>query len=99
LIVFREDKKEVNEIIMIHFPKGPTIHYKVSNIKLSPEIHNVGRVTDHNPELILNNFNTKVGRRVGRFFSSLFPQDPDFRGRRVVTFHNQRDFIFFRHHR
>lgn len=27
------------------------------------------------------------------------PQDPTFRGRRVVTFHNQRDFIFFRHHR
>lgn len=23
-------------------------------------------------------------------------QDPSFRGRRVVTFHNQRDFIFFR---
>jgi hypothetical protein len=23
-------------------------------------------------------------------------QDPAFRGRRVVTFHNQRDFVFFR---
>jgi ribosome production factor 1 len=30
---------------------------------------------------------------------SLFPQDPEFKGRRVVTFQNQRDFIFFRHHR
>jgi ribosome production factor 1 len=27
---------------------------------------------------------------------SLFIQDPAYRGRRVVTFHNQRDFIFFR---
>ena len=26
-------------------------------------------------------------------------QDPEFRGRRVVTFHNQRDFIFIRQHR
>lgn len=26
-------------------------------------------------------------------------QTPEFVGRRVVTFHNQRDFIFFRHHR
>lgn len=34
-----------------------------------------------------------------RLIQSLFPQDPNFRGRRVVTFHNQRDFIFFRHHR
>mmetsp|Transcript_6563 Transcript_6563/g.14433 ORF Transcript_6563/g.14433 Transcript_6563/m.14433 type:complete len:88 (-) Transcript_6563:33-296(-) len=28
-----------------------------------------------------------------------FPQQPEFTGRRVVTFHNQRDFVFFRHHR
>lgn len=34
-----------------------------------------------------------------RLIQSLFPQDPHFRGRRVVTFHNQRDFVFFRHHR
>jgi len=29
----------------------------------------------------------------------LFPQNPEFEGRRVITFHNQRDFVFFRHHR
>ncbi|EOD05315.1 hypothetical protein EMIHUDRAFT_71798, partial [Emiliania huxleyi CCMP1516] len=29
----------------------------------------------------------------------LFPHDPQFRGRQVVTMHNQRDFVFFRHHR
>jgi len=40
-----------------------------------------------------------LGRRIGRFFAALFPQQPEFKGRRVVTFHNQRDFIFFRHHR
>eukprot|EP00268_Persea_americana_P041252 TRINITY_DN4106_c0_g1_i2.p1 TRINITY_DN4106_c0_g1~~TRINITY_DN4106_c0_g1_i2.p1 ORF type:complete len:134 (+),score=14.42 TRINITY_DN4106_c0_g1_i2:292-693(+) len=51
------------------------------------------------PELVLNNFTTRLGHRVGRMIQSLFPQDPNFRGRRVVTFHNQRDFIFFRHHR
>ena len=32
-------------------------------------------------------------------FASVFPQKPDFQGRRVVTIHNQRDYIFFRHHR
>ena len=26
-------------------------------------------------------------------------QQPEFEGRQVVTFHNQRDFIFVRHHR
>ena len=58
-----------------------------------------GRATEHKPELILNNFGTRLGRRVGRMFASLFCQDPTFKGRRAVTFHNQRDFIFFRHHR
>ena len=27
------------------------------------------------------------------------PQNPEFRGRQVATFHNQRDFLFFRRHR
>lgn len=29
----------------------------------------------------------------------MLTQNPDFEGRRVITFRNQRDFIFFRHHR
>jgi hypothetical protein len=32
-------------------------------------------------------------------FMSLFPQQPEFEGRSAVTFHNQRDYIFFRRHR
>jgi len=36
---------------------------------------------------------------MGRFFGSMFPVTPEFRGRQVVTFHNQRDFIFLRRHR
>ncbi|KAL2893472.1 Ribosome production factor 1 [Bienertia sinuspersici] len=60
---------------------------------------NHGNPTSHWPELVLNNFTTRLGCRVGRMIQSLFPQNPEFRGRRVVTFHNQRDYIFFRHHR
>lgn len=114
-------------------PTGPTPRPRAA----APQGH--GRATSHVPELILNNFTTRLGHRVGRMFASLFPQDPNFRGRRVVrrrarsgagggglgsalreggvsgpwpgrvswrwragsqvTLHNQRDFIFFRHHR
>ena len=49
--------------------------------------------------MILNHFDTRLGRRTGRFLGSMFPHAPQFEGRQVVTFHNQRDFIFFRHHR
>ena len=59
----------------------------------------LAQTSDHLPELVLNNFNTRLGHNVGRVFASVFPQMAEFHGRRVVTFHNQRDFIFFRHHR
>lgn len=55
--------------------------------------------TEHVPEVILNNFTTRLGHSIGRMFASLFPHDPQFIGRQVATFHNQRDYIFFRFHR
>ncbi|KAF8825856.1 hypothetical protein HHX47_DHR6000746 [Lentinula edodes] len=57
------------------------------------------RATPHNPELVLNNFVTRLGHTVGRMFQTLFPPLPEFQGRQVVTLHNQRDFLFFRRHR
>lgn len=99
LIVVSEDHKKVNGLWVIHLPYGPTAHFKLSSLKLSRDIKGHGNATDHRPELILNNFNTRLGRRVGRMVAALFPLDPQFKGRRVVTCHNQRDFLFFRHHR
>jgi ribosome production factor 1 len=58
-----------------------------------------GRTTKHKPELILNGFTTRLGLRVSRAFTALFPQDPEFTGRKVVTFHCQRDYVFVRQHR
>ena len=78
---------------------GPTAYFKISNITIPSDIANHGKSTGHIPELILNNFTTRLGRRTGRFLGSLFPHVPELRGRQVVTFHNQRDYIFVRHHR
>ena len=104
LLVFNENKKfshgaRVNGLLHVHLPEGPTCLYRLSSLVLTKKIKNHGRATNHYPELILNNFSTRMGHRVGRMFASVFPQRPEFNGRRVVTFHNQRDFIFFRHHR
>lgn len=87
---------QINGMLLVHLPDGPTAHFRLSNLKLGRDIKGHGRATAHKPELILNHFDTRLGHRVGRMFASLFPQDPQFRGRRVVTFHNQRDFIFVR---
>lgn len=99
LVIINEDQKKANGLIISHLPDGPTAHFKLTSIKRSKNIKNHGRVSEHRPELILNNFNTRLGHSVGRVLAALFPYNPEFKGRRAVTFHNQRDFIFFRHHR
>ena len=78
---------------------GPTVFFKVSNVVTSQNIPNHGASTSHIPELNLHGFGTRLGHRVGRFLGSLFPHNAEFKGRQVVTFHNQRDYIFVRHHR
>lgn len=99
ILVINEDRKIINALTHVHLPDGPTAHYKLSSLRLCSEIPGVGLMSSHRPEVMLNNFSTRLGHRVGRMLGSLFHQEPEFQGRRVCTFHNQRDFIFFRHHR
>ncbi|CAO3587948.1 unnamed protein product [Absidia cylindrospora] len=99
MLIVNEDKKTPNAITLIHLPDGPTAYFKLTSFTPSKKIGGHGVVTAHNPEIILNNFNTRLGHTVGRMFQALFPQLPEFQGRQVVTFHNQRDFIFVRRHR
>eukprot|EP00041_Stephanoeca_diplocostata_P009902 m.156607 g.156607 ORF g.156607 m.156607 type:complete len:435 (+) comp17941_c0_seq1:153-1457(+) len=99
IIVVNEDRKKPTGLWICHLPDGPTAHFKLSSIKYSKQIRNHGRQTTHHPEIMLNNFHTRLGHQVGRQINALFPQRPEFQGRSVVTFHNQRDFIFFRFHR
>lgn len=100
VILFGEKLKTITGMYICHLPKGPTSFWRLTRLKLGQEIKGGATCNaSHNPELILNNFNTRLGRRIGRQLAALFPQKPDFRGRRTVTFHNQRDFVFFRHYR
>jgi len=99
LIVLAEKSKICNGLLISHLPIGPTAFYRLSSYTPGDKIPGHGRSTSHIPELILNNFASRLGRRTGRFLGSLFPHQPEFDGRQVVTFHNQRDFIFVRHHR
>lgn len=99
MVIVNEDKKVPTGLVIVHLPDGPTAHFKLSSVKYSKEIRNHGKQTNHHPEVILNNFHTRLGQQVGRMINALFPQQPEFQGRCVTTFHNQRDFIFFRFHR
>ena len=99
LFVLSEKAKACNGLIVSKLPAGPTAFFKVSNVEVSASIEAAGRQTSHQPEILLNNFTTRLGRRVGRLLGSLFYAKPNFQGRQAVTFHNQRDYVFVRHHR
>jgi len=99
LIVLGEKYKECNQMLVCHLPEGPTALFKVSSVKHSKAIKGHGSSSFHIPEIILNRFSTRLGHRIGRLLGSMYSHDPEFQGRNVVTFHNQRDFIFVRHHR
>ena len=38
LMVFNEDRKTINGVLVVHLPDGPTAHFKLSNIVLSKDI-------------------------------------------------------------
>jgi ribosome production factor 1 len=103
VIVLSENAKHCNGMTISHIGGGellgPTAYFKVSNVVTSQNIPNHGASTNHIPELNLHGFGTRLGHRVGRLLGSLFPHDAEFQGRQVVTFHNQRDYLFVRHHR
>ncbi|KAL7287599.1 hypothetical protein TKK_0018246 [Trichogramma kaykai] len=100
IIVVNENQCKPNGLLIIHLPNGPTMHCKLSNVKLTTDLKKDHKeITQHRPEVILNNFTTRLGHTCARMFGALFHYQPEFKGRRVVTFHNQRDYIFFRHHR
>eukprot|EP00439_Symbiodinium_sp_Y106_P081096 s177_g20.t1 len=120
VMLFHEKAKVLQGVYISHLPKGLAAVCEALGLwgrdRLSAVEDMKGGATcnaSHNPELILNGFVTRLGRRLARQFAALFPQRPDFEGRRTgsdvaefsilevetVTFHNQRDFIFFRHYR
>jgi len=98
MIVVNEDRKEPNGLLLIHLPNGPTAHFRLSNVKITTVLGKKHKaINEERPEVILNNFTTKLGYTVSRMLAAIFHYEPEFKGKRCVTFHNQRDNIFFRY--
>lgn len=99
VIVLKEDQKKPTGIDFVHLPHGPMFHFSISNWVEGRKLPGHGNPTNHHPELILNNFRTPLGLLTAHLFRTMFPPQPEFQGRQVVTLHNQRDYIFLRRHR
>ena len=61
LVIINEDKKKVTGLTFIHLPEGPSFYFKISSYVEVEKIVGHGRPTSHIPELILNNFQTRLG--------------------------------------
>ena len=83
VIVLAEKAKKVNRLLVSHLPVGPTALFKLTTVVLESMLRARGNKTSHVPEILLNNFNTRLGHRVGRVLGSMFPHRPDFKGRQV----------------
>lgn len=101
VVLLHEDQKKPSGMSVVHLPAGPTLTFSITPGSWMPgkKLPGHGNATDHWPELLLNGFSTPLGVLTARVFTSLFPVRPEFEGRQVVCFHNQRDFIFVRRHR
>ena len=78
LMLFYEKMGKPHSLILSHLPDGPTATFRVSSVKLREYIPNHGAAPGEvNPELIMNNFDTMLGHRIGRMLACLFPQVPN----------------------
>ena len=84
-------------LIVSHLPYGPTAYFTLSNCVLRHDIAECKPASQAYPHLIIDGLNSKIGKRIGKIIQSLFPI-PRPESKRVLTFANRNDFIFFRHH-
>ena len=99
IIVVTERLRKPYKLLLIHLPNGPSLEFKLYNVIYQNEIEGHGTSAGHNPELLFKNFKTNLGFRLSRILNGLFPRNEELKGRELVTFHNQRDYIFFRYYR
>lgn len=104
VMIIGEHNKKPCTALLTHLPRGPTYAFRLSSVRLPRELPRPpedDKPETVAPQVLCNRFHTRLGRRVARGLAALFP--PGSAGvrkhARVVTFHNQRDYVFFRHHR
>ena len=98
LVMIHETRGEPDGLIVSHMPYGPTAYFGLSNVILRHDLKDkVDPVSEADPHLILENFQSKLGDRLSDILKYLFPM-PKIDSKRIMTFANDSDFISFRHH-
>ncbi|RHY21757.1 hypothetical protein DYB36_000288 [Aphanomyces astaci] len=97
LLIITETRGEPDGLVVCHLPYGPTAYFSLQNVVMRHDIEDRATISEAYPHIILNQFETTLGQRVGNILKHLFPvPKPD--SKRVITFSNNNDFLSFRHH-
>lgn len=98
VVMVQETRGEPDGLVVCHLPLGPTAFFSLNNTVMRHDLDPpAAPMSEAYPHLIMDNFNTDLGKRVGNILKCLFPV-PKADSKRVVTFANKKDFISFRHH-
>ena len=96
IVLLHEHAGEPDGMVISHMPFGPTLYLGLSNTTLR---HDLGAKPDPMseafPHLIFENMNSKLGERIKKILTALFPV-PKHDSKRVLTFANNADIISFR---
>ncbi|CAL6053800.1 U3_small nucleolar ribonucleoprotein IMP4 [Hexamita inflata] len=97
LILLHETRGQPDGMIISHLPHGPTLYLNVSDVLMRQEVNPEATVLEKAPQLIFENLNQKIGKRLQRIMGHLFPKPKD-ESDRVVSFVNRSDTILFRNY-
>lgn len=99
VVIVQETRGEPDGLVISHLPLGPTAFFTISNAILRHDLDPpAAPMSEAYPHLIIHNFQSTVGQRVGNILKCLFPVPSKADTKRVITFANTNDFISFRHH-
>jgi len=98
MIIVQETRGEPDGLVVCHLPLGPTAYFSLTSTVMRHDLDPpAAPMSEAYPNLILDNFTTDLGKRVGNILKCLFPiPRPD--TKRMISFVNKDDFISFRHH-
>jgi U3 small nucleolar ribonucleoprotein protein IMP4 len=98
IVMVQETRGEPDGLVICHLPLGPTAFFTLKNTVMRHDLEGgAAPMSEALPHIILHNFHTDLGKRIGNVIKCLFPI-PKADSKRVVTFSNDNDFISFRHH-
>jgi U3 small nucleolar ribonucleoprotein protein IMP4 len=97
VVILNETRGNPDSMIVSHLPFGPTASFTLSSAVLRHDIPDCSHASEAYPHIILENMETKIGKRIARILQALYPvPKPD--SKRIITFSNENDFVSFRHH-